>query len=182
MIPTASLPDVYARGLFVTTLNFANLFSGWLIITISSENRQFSAKTSVEANKYGGHALHDAGSFTAWLCCAAAVAQDFHGKVVAVTDGDTIQVMHHNIAETIRLAGIDCPEKSQQCGMKAKEFTTVCALEKTWKLLEWEKIDTGAPSATQMPKWQDTPWVREAICGAFSSRVLRQRTARLVCK
>ena len=37
---------------------------------------------------------------------------DFTGRVVGVTDGDTIKVMHNGKAEKIRLHGIDCPEKA----------------------------------------------------------------------
>src|SRR3989442_2329901 len=38
---------------------------------------------------------------------------DFSGRVVGVTDGDTIKVMHIGRAEKIRLYGIDCPEREQ---------------------------------------------------------------------
>jgi endonuclease YncB( thermonuclease family) len=48
------------------------------------------------------------------IVCAA----DFSGRVVGVIDGDTLEVLHHNKAERIRLSGIDCPEK----GNKAKEL------------------------------------------------------------
>ena len=41
------------------------------------------------------------------------LAADFTGKVVAVIDGDTIEVLHDNKPEGIRLYGIDCPEKGQ---------------------------------------------------------------------
>ena len=34
---------------------------------------------------------------------------DFSGPVVAVLDGDTIEVLHNNRAERIRLSGIDRP-------------------------------------------------------------------------
>jgi len=34
----------------------------------------------------------------------------WQGKVVGVSDGDTITVMHHGTGERIRLYGIDCPE------------------------------------------------------------------------
>jgi len=37
---------------------------------------------------------------------------DFIGPIVSVLDGDTIEVLHNNHAERIRLSGIDCPEKS----------------------------------------------------------------------
>ena len=46
-------------------------------------------------------------------------------KVVEVKDGDTIVVLlKNNETQTLRLAEIDCPEKSQSCGMKAKQFTS----------------------------------------------------------
>ena len=38
-------------------------------------------------------------------------AFDFTGPVVSVLDGDTIEVLHNNYAERIRLNAIDCPEK-----------------------------------------------------------------------
>ena len=46
------------------------------------------------------------------------------GKVVGVSDGDTITVMHHGKGEKIRLYGIDCPEKRQAFGKRAKQFTS----------------------------------------------------------
>jgi micrococcal nuclease len=46
------------------------------------------------------------------------------GRVVAIKDGDTIEVLHNNRPERIRLYGIDCPELHQDFGSKAKEFTS----------------------------------------------------------
>ena len=44
------------------------------------------------------------------------------GKVVHVSDGDTITILDENKQEQkIRLAGIDAPEKSQAFGQKAKQ-------------------------------------------------------------
>jgi endonuclease YncB( thermonuclease family) len=37
---------------------------------------------------------------------------DFTGPVVSVLDGDTLEVLHNDHAERIRLNGIDGPEKS----------------------------------------------------------------------
>lgn len=51
---------------------------------------------------------------------AGASAADFSGPVVRVLDGDTIEVLHSQHPERIRLHGIDCPEKSQAYGQKAK--------------------------------------------------------------
>jgi len=39
---------------------------------------------------------------------------DFTGPVVSVLDGDTLEVLHHDHAERLRLNGIDGPEKSAQ--------------------------------------------------------------------
>jgi len=48
----------------------------------------------------------------------------FTGRVTAVIDGDTIDVLHDEKSERIRLNGIDCPEKSQAFGAKAKKVTS----------------------------------------------------------
>ena len=58
-------------------------------------------------------------------------AADFTGKVVGVIDGDTIEVLHNRQAERIRLYGIDCPEKRQAFGTKAKQFTSQLVFGKT---------------------------------------------------
>ena len=49
---------------------------------------------------------------------------DFSGPVVSVLDGDTIDVLHSQQPERIRLNGIDCSEKGQAFGQKAKQFTS----------------------------------------------------------
>lgn len=58
-------------------------------------------------------------------------AVPFTGKVVAVLDGDTIEVLHNGKAERIRLHGVDCPEKKQAFGQKAKQFTSSLVFGKT---------------------------------------------------
>src|SRR6476660_9225709 len=54
----------------------------------------------------------------------SSLALSFTGKVVGVIDGDTVDVMHNGQAERIRLNGVDCPEKRQAFGSKAKLFTS----------------------------------------------------------
>ncbi len=44
------------------------------------------------------------------------------GKVIAVKDGDTIDILYKGNPLTIRLAHIDCPEKKQPFGSVAKSF------------------------------------------------------------
>lgn len=50
--------------------------------------------------------------------------QTLKGKVVAVKDGDTIEVLIEGKAITIRLSDIDCPEKKQPFGTQARQFTS----------------------------------------------------------
>ena len=40
---------------------------------------------------------------------------------MSVLDGDTIEVLHNTHPERIRLSGIDCPEKGQAYGNRAKQ-------------------------------------------------------------
>ena len=49
-------------------------------------------------------------------------ADSFEGKVISVSDGDTITVMHKGSGERIRLHGIDAPERSQDFGNRAKQY------------------------------------------------------------
>ena len=48
-------------------------------------------------------------------------ATTINAKVIRVLDGDTIEVLHNNHPERIRLSGIDCPEKGQAFGKRAKQ-------------------------------------------------------------
>jgi micrococcal nuclease len=57
-------------------------------------------------------------------------AIDFSGPVVSVLDGDTIEVLHNTHPERIRLSGIDCPEKGQAYGKKAKQAASELAFGK----------------------------------------------------
>lgn len=54
-----------------------------------------------------------------------ALAGEFRGKVIAVTDGDTVKVLREEggskFPEKIRLLGIDAPEKSQAFGARSKQ-------------------------------------------------------------
>ena len=66
--------------------------------------------------------------------CASADANSWSGKVVGVADGDSITVMHNGKGEKIRLYGIDCPEKRQAFGKKAKQFTSGMVFKKVVKV------------------------------------------------
>lgn len=48
-------------------------------------------------------------------------AHAFTGKVVGISDGDTITVMRDRVQVRVRPVEIDAPEKSQAFGTKSKE-------------------------------------------------------------
>lgn len=49
------------------------------------------------------------------------VVEEIHGKVIGVTDGDTIKVLVNKETVTVRLEGIDAPESRQSFGTKSKQ-------------------------------------------------------------
>lgn len=71
-----------------------------------------------------------------WLAVSAflagsAAAEEFTARVVGVTDGDTLRVLHAGRAETVRLQGVDAPEKRQAYGDRAKRFTADLTFDRT---------------------------------------------------
>ena len=55
------------------------------------------------------------------------IGAQYEARVVGVTDGDTIRVLHNGREVRIRLYGIDCPESRQAFGTRAKQFTAELA-------------------------------------------------------
>ncbi len=70
-------------------------------------------------------------------------AHAWSGKCVSVTDGDTIKVMRQGKAERIRLYGIDCPEKKQPFGTKAKQFASDLVYKKIVEIKPIERDRYG---------------------------------------
>ena len=60
------------------------------------------------------------------LVCNTLISQTFYnGKVIGIKDGDTVVLIDAaNNQTTLRLAEVDCPEKKQAFGTKAKQFTS----------------------------------------------------------
>lgn len=54
------------------------------------------------------------------LAVRPVLADEFISEVIGILDGDTIDVLHNHQTKRIRLNGIDCPEKGQAYGQKAK--------------------------------------------------------------
>ncbi|NDK56695.1 thermonuclease family protein [Pontibacter sp. BT213] len=69
-------------------------------------------------------------------------------KVVAVKDGDTIELLRNGQTIKVRLYGVDCPEKTQDYGQRAKQFTSDLAFGKTVRLIEHNKDRYGRTVGT----------------------------------
>ena len=52
------------------------------------------------------------------------------GSVVSVLDGDTTQALHKTHPERVGLSGIDCPEKGQAFGNRAKQAASALVFGK----------------------------------------------------
>lgn len=61
-----------------------------------------------------------------------AAGKELHGRVVGVTDGDTLTLLDENLTQyTIRLSGIDAPEKKQAFGQRSKQSLSDLVFGKT---------------------------------------------------
>ncbi|UVT19005.1 MAG: thermonuclease family protein [Nitrospira sp.] len=78
----------------------------------------------------------------------ASAGIEFKGKVIAVLDGDTIEVLHNKKAERVRLNGIDCPEKKQAFGTRAKQATSTLSFGQTVTVQRTGKDRYGRTLAT----------------------------------
>ena len=58
------------------------------------------------------------------ILCGVTICIAWEGKVVGISDGDTITVLHEGRGEKIRLYGIDAPESHQDFGKRAKQFVS----------------------------------------------------------
>lgn len=73
-------------------------------------------------------------------CLGLAQADVLEGKVVGITDGDTITVLVDRHEIKVRIAGIDAPEKKQAYGQRSKEHLSNCAFGKN-VAIEGNKTD-----------------------------------------
>jgi len=65
-------------------------------------------------------------------------AEEFSGKVVGVSDGDTITVLQNRTPIKVRLHGIDCPEIGQDFGSRAKAFASEIVFGQVVKVMPRE--------------------------------------------
>lgn len=65
------------------------------------------------------------------LFANAVVAETLHGRIVGVSDGDTVTILDSSSVQwKIRLMGIDAPEKKQAFGGKSKEHLSNLVFDK----------------------------------------------------
>ena len=87
---------------------------------------------------------HVAGVVAVYLALAAASAAEparLDGRVVGITDGDTITLLDAEKAQhRIRLAGIDAPERGQPGGFRSKESLSALVYDQPVRI-EWQKKD-----------------------------------------
>jgi len=69
-----------------------------------------------------------------------AVEKEIIGKVVKISDGDTIRVLQNKKEYKIRFFGIDAPEKDQAFGQKSKQKLSDLVFGKEVKVL-WKEKD-----------------------------------------
>lgn len=75
------------------------------------------------------------------LAPAPALSESLHGRVVGVSDGDTITVLDADHRQyKIRLSGIDAPEKAQPFGQRSKENLSHLVFGRD-VTVEWRKKD-----------------------------------------
>lgn len=77
----------------------------------------------------------------ALLVHSLAAANELRGRIVGITDGDTVTVLTPaRTQKKVRLAGIDAPEKKQAFGEAAKRRMSELAFQRD-VVVHWDKLD-----------------------------------------
>ena len=128
------------------------------------------------------------------LAMTAFARSEFSGKVVRVADGDTITVLAPgNQQVKVRLYGIDCPEKGQAFGQKARRFTAdrVAGRNVTVSVLDTDRYgrtvgvvkteDGGILNRELLTNgyaWLYTRYCKASFCSEWQAQELRARKAK----
>lgn len=115
------------------------------------------------------------------LACAS-VASAWSGKVVGISDGDTIKVLTAaNEQVRIRLYGIDTPEKAQSFGEKAKQAMAGMVFGKSVEVqtvdtdrygrtvarVSCDGVDVGGEMVKAGMAWVYRQYCREDVCSQW---------------
>ena len=109
----------------------------------------------------------------------AVSAQAKTATVVSVIDGDTIKVISATGLTTVRLYGIDSPEKKQPFGLAAKNFTTVMV---AGKMVDVSPIDTDRYGRTVAIVMLGTQCLQEQLILSGYAWVYPQYCHKSFCK
>lgn len=78
------------------------------------------------------------------MIACTATAETLTGRVVAITDGDTVKLLTDSkVLHKIRLSGIDAPERNQAFGSKSKQALSDCAYDKIATVESYKKDRYG---------------------------------------
>lgn len=112
-----------------------------------------------------------AGLLLVTLCAQAA---ELDGKVVGISDGDTITVLDATRTQhKVRVAGIDAPEKGQAFGQRSKENLSGLVFGKTVRV-EWSKVDRYGRKVAKV--WVAEPGCLQSSCPTTVDAGLAQIT------
>ena len=93
-------------------------------------------------------------------------ANEFTGRVVSVTDGDTIDVLlDDKTTVCARFNGIDAPERGQPFGNNAKEFVSNAFHASPDVRIVELGITLSIPTTRSLPRQSDPPGKRNADSG-----------------
>jgi endonuclease YncB( thermonuclease family) len=116
---------------------------------------------------------------------ALAAEPSYTARVVSIADGDTITVLNaDNRQIKIRLYGIDCPERKQPYGNRARQAIAKAVMGQTVNIHPMSTDRYGrtvalvaAPGREMLNTWlvkQGLAWVYERYCGADICDRMRQ--------
>lgn len=122
-----------------------------------------------------------------------AISQTITGKVVGISDGDTITILDAGKKQhKIRLYGIDCPESGQAFGQAAKKHTAALVARKTVIVESFDTDKYGRTVGVVMVDgnnvnqdliaagyaWQYRKYCKESFCSDWLQAEERARSAR----
>lgn len=93
-------------------------------------------------------------------CADTSKAQTYEGKVIKVTDGDSINILYEGKPLRIRLAEIDAPERGQPFGKKSREALADYVAGKEVQVVE---IDIDRYKRIVGQVYQGDLWVNGAL-------------------
>ena len=109
----------------------------------------------------------------------ALFAQSWQGKVVGVTDGDTIVVFNGSQTFKIRISEIDCPENGQPFSRAAKRFTSDFCFGKEVLVIP-ETIDKYGRTVAHIRTLEGSDLSTEIVAAGFAWHYKKYSSSKLL--